>query len=87
MVDLHELAKVIGENLPNPYAMDAVWRQTNTGAEFDLSAADEDSGLQWIEMAAAALVYILKSTNSQLDNDGNICPANPLPLREWTAEL
>ena len=74
MIDLHELAKVIADNLPTPYAMDIVWKQVPGGAKFNLAQADEDSGTQWVEMAAAALVYILKSTNSKITEDGSIVP-------------
>lgn len=48
-----EIARVIGVNIPTPYALDAVWRQTDDGAVFDLSHADDDSREQWLILSRA----------------------------------
>lgn len=47
-----ELAKLIADNLPKPYALDDVWKQLHGGgSEFDLSCADADSVEQWLQLA------------------------------------
>jgi hypothetical protein len=55
MIDLDDIAKLIAENLPSPYALDAVWRQTSSGAVFDLSQIDADSAKQWRDLARVVL--------------------------------
>ena len=55
MPPLEKIARVIGENMPSPYALDDVWRQTANGPVFDLSHAQPDSKAEWLALAAAVL--------------------------------
>jgi hypothetical protein len=48
------MAQIIAENLPSPWALDMVWRQTREGAEFDLSQA-ESAAEEWLAMARVVI--------------------------------
>ena len=51
MTTVDDMAKLIAEHLPSPYALDIVWR----GAIFDLDQADADSAEQWRSLARAVM--------------------------------
>lgn len=51
-----ELAKLIADNLPDPYTLDIVWRQTDDGSEFDIT---EDTSGQWLDLAAKVREAVL----------------------------
>lgn len=48
-----EIARIVAENLPTPYAIDVCSRTTAAGPVFDLSQADADSREQWLGLVSA----------------------------------
>lgn len=57
-VKWQQIAKVVAENLPSPYALDDVWKQTSDGACFDLSHANNATRTEWEALAVAILSTI-----------------------------
>jgi hypothetical protein len=56
--DYDALAKVIAENLPSPYALGDVWRQTLKGSEFDLSQGNPTTVEEWRALAKAVVDHL-----------------------------